>query len=192
VASKDGWNRTYDGSLAEIKGAKINEDAVNGVIEILGEHRIDVKSGGTLYLAANDSVDILSNNEVNIGGKYINIGSAQIIEKRQAVDSNGNLKYDDNNNPIYEELDGATGELIKNDITKIEGGIRLVSSVILKKKITEATVTDIGIENAQGFSSPELSEHIKEDGTEDYTPTGATSKVYILPSGIEMASKNGI
>lgn len=71
-----GYTRTFDGSLAAIKGASLNVDAVAGTVEILAENRIDMKSGGNIYIAANENVDIVGNKAVNIGGTQINIGSA--------------------------------------------------------------------------------------------------------------------
>lgn len=75
ISQERGWTRTYDYSLAAIKGAAFNIDAVDGTIQLLASKRIDLKSGGTIYLAANDSVNIVGNEEVNIGGATINIAS---------------------------------------------------------------------------------------------------------------------
>jgi len=112
VNTEEGWNRTYDGSLAQIKGASMSIDNVKGTIELLAENKIDIKTGGYLYLAADRAVDIVSNKEVNIGGTFINIGSAEVI------DSNNNHResLDENNNSL-------------------EGGIRLVSSKIIKHNL---------------------------------------------------------
>ena len=73
-----GFTRTFDGILASIKGANLNIDAVNGKIEVLAENQIDMKSGGNIYIAANERVDIVGNDSVNIGGTQINIGSTQV------------------------------------------------------------------------------------------------------------------
>lgn len=73
-----GFTRTYDGTLAAIQGASLNIDAVSGQLEILAENRIDMKSGGNIYIAANEKVDIVGNKAVNIGGTTINIGSTVI------------------------------------------------------------------------------------------------------------------
>ena len=71
-----GYTRTFDGTLAAIKGAALNIDAAAGTLEILAENRIDMKSGGNIYIAANENVDIVGNKAVNIGGTTINIASA--------------------------------------------------------------------------------------------------------------------
>ena len=63
-----GFTRTYDGTLAAIEGASLNIDAVAGTLEILAHNRIDMKSGGDIYIAANEKVDIVGNKSVNIGG----------------------------------------------------------------------------------------------------------------------------
>ena len=73
-----GFTRTYDGTLAAIEGASLNIDAVAGTLEILAHNRIDMKSGGDIYIAANEKVDIVGNKSVNIGGTQINLGSTTI------------------------------------------------------------------------------------------------------------------
>ena len=174
ISNKNGWNRTYDGSLAQIKGASINHDAVSGIISLLAENKIDIKTGGYLYLAADKAVDIVSNKEVNIGGTYINIGSAQVI------DSVGN----------HREVQG-TGN------TEIEGGIRLVSSKVVNHTLQKQNNNDGSISQKVNANDQPISLGTtisNANGEDNYDPTlqNSTSKVYILPSGIEMASKNGI
>lgn len=70
-----GWTRTYDGSLAAIKGAGMDIDAVEGKINLYAENELNIQSGGNLEIAANDNVTILGNKEVNIGGTTINIAA---------------------------------------------------------------------------------------------------------------------
>ena len=79
--SANGFTRTYDGSLASIKGAALEVDTVAGTVNILASNRIDMKSGGDIYIAANENVDIVGNKSVNIGGTTINIGSTTIINE---------------------------------------------------------------------------------------------------------------
>ena len=74
--SSNGFTRTYDGTLAAIRGASLDVDAVAGTISLEAENRIDIKSGSDLYIAANNKVDIVGNKEVNIGGTTINIAAA--------------------------------------------------------------------------------------------------------------------
>jgi uncharacterized protein (DUF2345 family) len=54
----------------------MNIDAVAGTVEILAQNRIDLKSGKHVYIAAGDSVDIVGNRAVNIGGATINIAAS--------------------------------------------------------------------------------------------------------------------
>lgn len=70
----DGFTRTYDGTLAAIRGASLNIDTVAGTIELLAQNQIDIKSGGYLYLAG-ENVNIVGNKQVNIGGATINLGA---------------------------------------------------------------------------------------------------------------------
>ena len=70
----DGFTRTYDGTLAAIRGASLNIDTVAGTIELLAQNQIDIKSGGYLYLAG-ENVNIVGNKAVNIGGATINLGA---------------------------------------------------------------------------------------------------------------------
>jgi len=70
-----GFVRTYDGSLASITGAALNINADDGIIDIEAQNQLNIKSGNSIYIAANEKVDIVGNKEVNIGGTTINIGS---------------------------------------------------------------------------------------------------------------------
>ena len=77
-SSFNGFTRTYDGTLAAITGASLDIDAINGEVSILAHNRINMKSGGDIYIAANENVDIVGNKAVNIGGTQINIGSTTV------------------------------------------------------------------------------------------------------------------
>ena len=70
-----GFTKTFDGKLSEITGAAMNIDAKKGVIEILSGSRIDMKTGGDLYIAANENINIVGNKSVNIGGGAISIAA---------------------------------------------------------------------------------------------------------------------
>ena len=90
--SADGFTRTFDGSLASIKGASLNVDAVAGTINIEAENRIDMKSGGNLYIAANEKIDMVGNKAVNIGGGTINIaGSTNDIDGNSTGYTSGGI-----------------------------------------------------------------------------------------------------
>ena len=69
-----GWNRTYDGSLASIIGAGIDIDAAEGTIDLKAGSKITLKAKSVLDLASGD-IQITGNNSVNIGSKWINIGT---------------------------------------------------------------------------------------------------------------------
>lgn len=90
--SADGFTRTFDGSLASIKGASLNVDAVAGTINIEAENRIDMKSGGNIYIAANEKIDMVGNKAVNIGGGTINIaGSTNDIDGNSTGYTSGGI-----------------------------------------------------------------------------------------------------
>jgi len=76
-SSTSGWSRTHDYSLAAIKGASMDIDAVAGTIEFKAENHINIKSGGNIYIAANEDVEIVGNESVNIGGTSINITASK-------------------------------------------------------------------------------------------------------------------
>ena len=72
----EGWNKTYDGTLASITGAALNIDTVSGRVDITAATEINLNSGNTVNIAANENINITGNKEVNIGGTKINIGSS--------------------------------------------------------------------------------------------------------------------
>ena len=73
--SAQGYTKTFDGTLSSIKGANMEYDAVEGTVDIYGEHNIQLRSGQHVYIGAGDSVDIVGNRAVNIGGATINIAA---------------------------------------------------------------------------------------------------------------------
>ena len=70
-----GWNRVSDGSLASITGAGINIDTESGILDLYAGSKISLKAKSQLDLAAGD-IQITGNNSINIGSKWINIGSS--------------------------------------------------------------------------------------------------------------------
>lgn len=82
-----GFTRTYDGTLASIKGASLNIDTVEGKVEILAQNTINMKSGGNIYIAANENVEIVGNKAVNIGGTQINLCSLY----KKTINEDGSL-----------------------------------------------------------------------------------------------------
>ena len=70
-----GWNRVSDGSLASITGAGMNIDTEGGTLDLYAGSKISLKAKSQLDLAAGD-IQITGNNSINIGSKWVNIGSA--------------------------------------------------------------------------------------------------------------------
>jgi len=61
LSSTKGWSRTSDYSLAAITGADYKADAEAGTFDIWAGHAITLRSAGTIYLGANEKVDIVGN-----------------------------------------------------------------------------------------------------------------------------------
>lgn len=75
VSSSSGWTRTSDThSLAAITGASIDIDAVAGTIDINAQSKITLRAKSQLDLLSNDII-ITGNYSIDIGSKWINIGS---------------------------------------------------------------------------------------------------------------------
>ena len=81
----NGYTRTFDGSLASIVGASLTVDAVAGTVSILAQNSLEMKSGGNLYIAANENVEIVGNKSVNIGGTRINLASCGAIKEQSGI-----------------------------------------------------------------------------------------------------------
>ena len=73
VSGTGGWVRTSDGTLAQIKGASLDINAVDGILDLTAENEIRIRSGHQLYLAADDNINIIGNKQIDIGGANINI-----------------------------------------------------------------------------------------------------------------------
>ena len=73
-AQLDGWNKVYDGSLASITGAGLDIDAVEGTIDLYAGSKISLKAKSQLQLVSGD-IQITGNHSINIGSKWVNIGS---------------------------------------------------------------------------------------------------------------------
>lgn len=70
-----GWNKVVDGSIASISGAGMNVDAAAGTIDMYAGSKITLRAKSQLDLASGD-IQITGNNSINIGSKWVNIGSA--------------------------------------------------------------------------------------------------------------------
>lgn len=94
----------FDGKVSKIKGANVEWDADTGKVDITGEQLINIASGNTVTIAANEDIYLIGNRSVNIGGATINIGSA-----------------------FDTHIDPTTGARTSHEI---QGGINIVSSRI--------------------------------------------------------------
>lgn len=99
ATNTSGFVRTYDGTLASIEGAAIKVDAEDGIIDLSAQNEINIKSGGNVYIAADDNVTILGDKMVSIGGTEINICT---VQKQKLNPRTGLFEavLDENNNPI--------------------------------------------------------------------------------------------
>lgn len=159
-----GFVRTRDGTLASITGASININADDGIIDILAQNELNLKSNGLVYIAAGDMVEIVGNNKVNIGGTEINLCS--LAEKKlNPLTGEFEVVLDENDNEIVHATTGinliageyqASGDygttsrvLIKP--TKIEMG---ASELILKAASKINLIASTG--DIEGTSAIEL------------------------------------
>lgn len=104
--TSNGWRKTFDGALAQIKGATLNIDSAKGIIDVEAENQINIKSGNNIYIAADERVDIVGNREVNISGTAINLLSGRNSETNQEQISGINLISSGSNNVQFEDEDG--------------------------------------------------------------------------------------
>lgn len=75
----DAWLKTYNGGLAQIKGATMNIDTAAGTIDVLAENTLNLAAGnGDVNIEAGMDVNIRGNRNVNIGGTTINMGSLTV------------------------------------------------------------------------------------------------------------------
>lgn len=75
VNGTSGFVRTQDGSLSAITGAALDINAADGIVDLKAANQINIRSGNSVYIAADEKVDIVGNKEVNIGGTTINIAA---------------------------------------------------------------------------------------------------------------------
>jgi len=68
---------TYNGKVSAIEGPAFGLNAETGEIDIINTTNINLMSGKTIVIAANDNVEITGNKAVNIGGTTINIASVK-------------------------------------------------------------------------------------------------------------------
>lgn len=95
-----GWNRTYDGSIKSITGAKMDVNAQEGVIDIAAQSRVSLRAGSNIYIASDD-VQITGNSAVNVGSdQWINIvgGAGVNIISNGALTTNADGRI---NNATY-------------------------------------------------------------------------------------------
>lgn len=124
---------TYNGKVSAIEGPAFGLNAETGEIDIINTTNINLMSGKTIVIAANDNVEITGNKAVNIGGTTINIASV----KTEASDQSGGinlvstlLNSDETGESSYVNVHGDGIELAsRNGITiKSGAGIDIKSS----------------------------------------------------------------
>ena len=139
----NGWNKTYDGTLASIDGTNISIDTVTGDIELKAQNKISIKAKSQLDLTSND-IFITGNRNINIGSSgLINIsslGGINIINSPFDINSQSSV------------IDNATSLVALNS-----NGIQMASSNITMKS---GAAIDFIVSNgtAQGTSAISLSE----------------------------------
>ena len=119
--SQGHFTRTYNGTIAQIKGAAMEYDAQAGTVDITAENEINIATGGYLHLTG-ENVEIVGNNTVDIGGTTINIAS---------VTRDGTTYGAGGINLVASSVEGVTSSTSKVLIspTKIEMG---ASDIIMK------------------------------------------------------------
>ena len=203
-----GFTQTFDGTLAQITGAALDIDAVAGKISLEAQNQIDIKSGGNLYIAADDKVDIVGNREVNIGGTTINIASAtndgsvggiNIVSTRYDNVTNSETGLDNTGSSSLTKV------LIHPD--KIEmGGANIImkGSNILQMKVsrnTLATTSALSISPEDGIwigsgkgvvlYSGNVQVQENSDGTFDIASTNATGvNIELMPKHLLLGVSN--
>ena len=172
-----GFVQTYDGSLGEIRGAHFNINTVKGMVDIVGQNRINIRAGtgnpgdpetGVLYLAAGNEVRIVGNNEINIGGSKINICSLYELDE------------DGNPTTTLREVQGIN--LIAAAYDPLGNYGPNTSRIMLTPKKLELGASDIIMKAASGIRM------YASDGTNANTAGVAISAT----EGIQLASGAGI
>ena len=142
-----GFVKTTDGSLTSITGASLNIDAEEGIIDLKAANNINIMSGNSLYIAADERVDIIGNREVNIGGTTINIGSTSESNSVGGVNIVATA-YDTKN---FEDAQAAKVLIHPEKITMAGSEIEMYTGSNNNLNISGHDVTSIRLNGATGI-----------------------------------------
>ena len=151
VSETKGWSKTHDYSLAAITGANFAIDSEAGTFDIWAQKSLTLKSAGTIYLGANQDVNIVGNENVNIGGTTINIASSDDTLNNLGGIHLTATKYDGS------ALTGYVGSSVvdingEGIVMASKGGINIKSGAgITIKSSTNSNVSVIDIDNSKGI-----------------------------------------
>ena len=178
----NGWNKTYDGTLASITGAALNIDTVSGRVDITAATQINLNSGNTVNIAADENVNITGNKEVNIGGTKINIGSSTTpvsqVGEIHLIASNGS----------HVDLTSQGIELGASNITMKSGA----SMKFVVSNGTDQGTTAISLSEDKGIWIGSGKEVRLFSGTIDSSSTADGASVVIAPDKILFGVGNRI
>lgn len=178
----EGWNKTYDGTLASITGAALNIDTVSGRVDITAATQINLNSGNTVNITANENVNITGNKEVNIGGTKINIGSSTTpvsqVGEIHLIASNGS----------HVDLTSQGIELGASNITMKSGA----SMEFVVSSGTDQGTTAISLSEDKGIWIGSGKEVRLFSGTIDSSSTADGASVVIAPDKILFGVGNRI
>ena len=201
----EGWCKTYDGGLAQIKGACMNLDVANGKIDILAENELNLASGHLLKLSGED-VQITGSNSVNIGGPTINIGSTVITNGNSTATVSGGINITAaqlDRNHIFNRYDlTASKVLIHPDEISMYGSKITMGVGVLddNEVLTESSVlsldpdTGIYLGSSKGihFFSEKLNASPRSASTVDIDSTQISLGVIGANSGTVVALKQDV
>lgn len=160
--SKTPWMQHFKGFTTKLKGAAVDWDAETGIVNIMGEHIINLRSQN-VDIMANSTINIFGHDSVNIQGVTVNIFSiSDAADVNESAENSLNLyavRYDssqsqsfDSNlvpDPTYDyENDGIgiSGVFINpHEISMLSSNIvmRGSSSILLQTSLGTADTTSV-------------------------------------------------
>lgn len=167
-SGEGGWTQTYDGQLSQIRGANVSYNAATGEVKVTGEHKIELESGKHVRVAAGDSVDIIGNQAVNIGGGTINITASANPDLNGGYTSGGINLISSNANVDFTESDNTIQNVIAAAIKNNDGTLTKVlihpdqiemagANIIMKGAQKILSVASNGSNSNQGTSAIQIS-----------------------------------
>ena len=179
-----GWNRVSDGSLASITGAGMNIDTEGGTLDLYAGSKISLKAKSQLDLAAGD-IQITGNNSINIGSKWINIGSA-----------NGGINIVSTNIDNNTTTDSTTGKVNTSGVvSKIQldrSGIVMHSNKIELMAADSDTAAAFSLDPAHGIWLGSNQEVRLFSGTATLPSSGSSgTNILLTPTKLHLGISNG-